>query len=645
MSGQCSFYLPDTTYSVYLQTAKEKLSTPVHKTRSRADQSKRHARAQNSIRFRLKDQMDTRPDTNPPPGIDGALRRDHGFFDYLHSHGVLDDFALDRAVRAMDQTWNQAEAVLVDLGLMSENDLAFHLAQFLGLEQLSKEDYPIAPVGEGVLDAAFLKTARLLPVLDTETAITLATPRPLNNAQAEAAGYFLNKSVTLKVTAASDFDQLFEQLYSNADGLQTLPAIDADREDQIGQADIDRLKDIASEAPVVRLASRIINQAVSSQASDIHMEPFEDRVRIRFRIDGTLHTMETADRSMLAGLVSRFKIMAHLNIAESRLPQDGRIKIPVRGREIDLRVSTMPTQFGETIVLRILDRAEVTLRFPALGFDADAVETLQRLTAQPHGIFLVTGPTGSGKTTTLYAALSALNSEERKIFTVEDPVEYNLPGISQIQVKPQIGLNFASALRSILRQDPDIVMLGEIRDSETAQISIQASLTGHLVLATVHTNDAISSISRLLDMGVERFLLASTLRGVLAQRLVRRLCQHCSQPADLPAAIVAEAGTGDRNSPHGARRAVGCVACKKTGYAGRTTIYEIVEFDSELQGLVAGNAATVDLVAAVRTRGAATLRQCGLAKVLQGETSLAEVLRVTGDQHTTNPMQDPEVKS
>ncbi|MEO1160570.1 MAG: GspE/PulE family protein, partial [Pseudomonadota bacterium] len=252
-------------------------------------------------------------------------------------------------------------------------------------------------------------------------------------------------------------------------------------------------------------------------------------------------------------------------------------------------------------------------------------------------IFLVTGPTGSGKTTTLYAALTGLNSEERKIFTVEDPVEYNLPGISQIQVKPQIGLTFASALRSILRQDPDIVMLGEIRDSETAQISIQASLTGHLVLATVHTNDAVSSISRLLDMGVERFLLASTLRGVLAQRLVRKLCAKCSEPADLPAGILAQAGMAAGNSWHAARRPVGCAACNKTGYSGRTTIYEIVEFDGELQRLVAEDAAAPDILAAAQQRGAITLRRCGLQKVLAGETSLEEVLRVTGDQQAIEP--------
>ena len=581
--------------------------------------------------------MNTGSATATSSDIETPVRRDHGFFAYLRDRQVLDDFALERALRAMDQTWNRTEAVLVDLALISESDLASHLAGFLNLSLLQREDHPISPIAEDVLEPAFLKAAKLLPVLASDEVITLATPWPLDNAQAQAAGYFLNKTVILLVTTPSEFEQLFEQLYGDADVLSAQSSSGLDQGDQASQADIDRLKDIASEAPIVRLASRIINLAVSSLASDIHMEPFEDRVRIRFRIDGALRTMETADRSMLAGLVSRFKIMAHLNIAESRLPQDGRIKIPVKGREIDLRVSTMPTQYGETIVLRILDRAEIALQFPALGFDATAVETLRRLTAQPHGIFLVTGPTGSGKTTTLYAALTGLNSEERKIFTVEDPVEYNLPGISQIQVKPQIGLTFASALRSILRQDPDIVMLGEIRDSETAQISIQASLTGHLVLATVHTNDAISSISRLLDMGVERFLLASTLRGVLAQRLVRKLCAKCSEPADLPAGIVAEAGMAAGNIRDAARRPVGCAVCNKTGYAGRTTIYEIVEFDGELQRLVAEDAAASDILAAARRRGVTTLRRCGLRKVLAGETSLEEVLRVTGDQQAIEP--------
>ena len=330
-----------------------------------------------------------------------------------------------------------------------------------------------------------------------------------------------------------------------------------------------RLEDMASEAPVIRLVHDLITRAVEAQASDIHIEPREDSVRVRYRIDGVLTTVETLPLSLRAAVTSRVKIMAHLNIAERRLPQDGRVKATVRGRPIDFRVSTMPTMLGESVVMRILDRSSVPLDFAPLGFRGAVLDGFMRLLAQPNGIILVTGPTGSGKTTTLYTALHLLNKAESKLFTVEDPIEYQLAGINQIQVQPKIGLTFAHALRSILRQDPDIIMVGEIRDLETAQMAIQASLTGHLVLSTLHTNGAAASLTRLMDMGVDDYLLASTVTGILAQRLVRRLCTKCAAPETAPPPLIARRGDTHQDLS-GLRRKVGCQACRNTGYQGRT---------------------------------------------------------------------------
>jgi general secretion pathway protein E len=393
---------------------------------------------------------------------------------------------------------------------------------------------------------------------------------------------------------------------------------------------------MASDAPVIRLVQSLVERAAAAQASDIHIEPREDSVRVRFRIDGVLHTVETLPLSLKAALSSRIKIMAQLNIAERRLPQDGRIRVNVRGREIDLRVSTMPAMCGESVVLRLLERSSVALDFQALGFDGAALAAFQSALQQPNGIILVTGPTGSGKTTTLYTALSTLNSTERKLFTVEDPVEYRLEGVNQIQVNPKIGLTFATALRSILRQDPDIVMVGEIRDLETAEIAIRASLTGHLVLSTVHTNSAAATVTRLLDMGVEDYLMASSLKAVVAQRLVRRLCKACSQPAEISPAqlerIVKYAGITSpsaASAAHGIRRARGCGECHHTGFSGRTTVYEVLTVTEPVRDAILSEATERRLDDAGQASGMVPMLGNGIAKVLAGETTLEEVLRVT----------------
>ncbi len=394
------------------------------------------------------------------------------------------------------------------------------------------------------------------------------------------------------------------------------------------QEDVGHLKDLASEAPIIKLCNLLIIRAVESRASDIHIEPFEDELRIRYRIDGVLHDVETTPKRLQAAVVSRIKIMAKLNIAERRLPQDGRIRLRVREKEIDLRVSTIPIMHGESVVMRILDKKSIVIDLNLLGFSAETLDAFNNLIKKPHGIVLVTGPTGSGKTTTLYGALDKINSPDKKIITVEDPVEYLLKGVNQIQVKSQIGLNFASTLRHIVRQDPDVIMIGEIRDLETAEIAIQSALTGHLVFSTLHTNDAPSAITRLLDMGVENFLLSSTIRGVLAQRLVRVICPECKQ-ADMEPADGEEmkaVGLGPGVLLYKGR---GCDACSYTGYFGRQGIFELLLVDDEIRKLILGNADANETRKTARERGMKTLLEDGVAKVKSGVTTLNEVMRVT----------------
>ncbi len=379
---------------------------------------------------------------------------------------------------------------------------------------------------------------------------------------------------------------------------------------------VEDLLETADDAPIIRMLNALLTQAANNGASDIHIEPYERESSVRFRVDGTLREVVRPNRALHAALISRLKIMAELDIAEKRLPQDGRISLRIGGRAIDVRVSTLPSAHGERAVLRLLDKSESRFTLAALGMDGERLERFQRLAQQPHGIVLVTGPTGSGKTTTLYAALQTVDTSTTNVLTVEDPIEYELPGIGQTQVNARIDLTFAKALRAILRQDPDVIMIGEIRDYETAQIAIQASLTGHLVLATLHTNDAVSAVTRLTDMGVEPFLLSSSLLGVLAQRLVRKLCPVCKSPEPLP-----EGGT--RYHP------VGCPACASSGYKGRTGVYELMVCDDTIRGLIHNQAAESELLAAARANGLRSMREDGDRLVAAGVTSEEEVLRVT----------------
>jgi general secretion pathway protein E len=395
-----------------------------------------------------------------------------------------------------------------------------------------------------------------------------------------------------------------------------------------GDDDVNHLRDMAFEAPVVRLVNLLVENAIASEASDIHIEPFEDTLRIRYRIDGILYEQEAPPRRLQAAVTSRIKIMAEMNIAERRLPQDGRIRVTLHGRRVDIRVSTIPTVHGESIVMRLLDRSSVFLPLERLGFRPEMLGRFEKLILRPHGILLVTGPTGSGKTTTLYAALDKINSPDRKIITVEDPVEYQLKGVNQIPVKGKIGLTFATGLRHIVRQDPDVILVGEIRDLETAEISIQAALTGHLVFSTLHTNDAPSAITRLQDMGVEPYLLSSVLEGVLAQRLVRRICQVC-RTQDTPAPADVEA-LGIEADPHAKLfRGRGCDQCRGTGYRGRTGIYELFQITEDVRSLILRRASSREIRRLAVDAGMVTLRQDGWARALDGVTTIEEVLRVT----------------
>ncbi len=396
---------------------------------------------------------------------------------------------------------------------------------------------------------------------------------------------------------------------------------------------IQDLRDLASQAPVIKLVNLIIMEALKRRASDIHLEAMEDQLRVRYRIDGILHDVSSPAKRFQAAIISRLKIMAELNIAERRLAQDGRIRMKIKDKEIDFRISTVPTLHGESVVIRILDKASILMSLEDLGFSKEMYESFSRLITRPHGIILVTGPTGSGKTTTLYAVLDKINSTEKKIITLEDPVEYQLPGINQIPVKPKIGFTFATGLRSIVRQDPDIIMVGEMRDLETAEIAIHSSLTGHLVFSTIHTNDAPGGVTRMVDMGVESYLVSSAVEGIMAQRLVRRICQSCKEEEKPDRRMVVElelAKDTDRNVTlyHGR----GCEECNFTGYRGRIGIFELMVMNDELKHLVIENSALTDLKNGAVRSGMTTLRKDGWKKALAGETTLEEVIRVTQEE-------------
>ncbi|MBK8666961.1 MAG: type II secretion system ATPase GspE [Burkholderiales bacterium] len=545
--------------------------------------------------------------------------------------GKLTARDLDRAMAAQREMGGALDGVLVSLGLVSEADAAKTLAEHLRLPLVPFDAFPDLPPELSGLQADFLATHQVLPLKIEDGQLHVVMRAPYDDYVLKALQLTTALPVQPSVGMASDIAKALQRAHEESELADEGAAAD----DLDGEAAdfVEHLRDLASEAPVIRLVNAIISRVIELRASDIHLEPFDDGLHVRYRVDGVLHSGEMVPASQGAAVSSRVKLLAHLDIAERRLPQDGRIKTRVKGRELDLRVSTVPTVHGESVVMRVLDRASVRFSLEDMGFEKDTLVRFNALITRPHGILLVTGPTGSGKTTTLYAALAKLDSETQKIITVEDPVEYQLEGINQIQVHTQINLSFANALRSILRQDPDIIMIGEMRDGETAQIAVQSSLTGHLVLSTLHTNTAASAVVRMQDMGVERYLITSTVNGVLAQRLVRRLCSHCKAPVQ-PAPELLHSSGLDRFVAPGApiHEARGCEHCRGTGYQGRTGIHELLVVDEAMRSaILQGQDASALQHLAVRS-GMHTLYEDGLRKVAAGVTSLDEVLRVTQDQ-------------
>jgi general secretion pathway protein E len=518
---------------------------------------------------------------------------------------------------------------LVALGAVTTEDVLRALARQQNLQFLSRDELPSAlPVVKN-LSAKYLRQYAVCPVSVENGLLTVATADPLNPLVVDDLQQSTGLAVKLVVSAPDAIGEAIDRTYDGAaTPLQRIVEGMEDEGGAAGDEDVNHLRDMAFEAPVVRLVNLLIENAIGAEASDIHIEPFEDTLRVRYRLDGILFEQEAPPRRLQAAVTSRIKLMAEMNIAERRLPQDGRIRVTLHGRRVDIRVSTMPTVHGESIVMRLLDRASVFLPLEKLGFAPDTLARFDALIKRPHGILLVTGPTGSGKTTTLYGALDKINSTDLKIITVEDPVEYQLKGVNQIPVKPKIGLTFATGLRHIVRQDPDVILIGEIRDLETAEIAIQAALTGHLVFSTLHTNDAPGAITRLQDMGVEPYLVASVLEGVLAQRLLRRVCQACRTP-DAPNAADLEALGIEGAAGAELWRGRGCDECRGTGYRGRTGIYELFPITEDARSLILRRAPSRDIRREAVEHGMVTLRLDGWRKACAGVTTVEEILRVT----------------
>ena len=525
---------------------------------------------------------------------------------------------LDRALELQHERGDKIGKILIDMGSVAARDVMAALAEQQDIAVATMEGPPpISPELESI-STRFMRESRFIPVALDDTTVTIAMADPTDFEVPLVVQARTGLLVIAQIAGEQEILDAIDRFYGESEKQS------GDAEGDAAQAgeDLEHLRDMASEAPVIRLVNAMIALAVEKRASDIHIEPFEKEFRIRYRVDGVLFNQESPPRELKAAIVSRLKLMAKLNIAERRLPQDGRIKLKTLGREVDLRVSTLPTLYGESVVMRILDRSAGDFYdLTSLGFDAHMLARMEHYTSLPHGIFLVTGPTGSGKSTTLYSALKRINLPDKKIITIEDPVEYQMDGINQIHVNPQIGLTFAAGLRHIVRQDPDVIMVGEVRDRETADVAIRAALTGHFVFSTLHTNDAPSAITRLADMGVENYLITSSLVSVLAQRLVRVICKGCRIKAG-----TAVTPTGEIvDSWHGA----GCEICAGTGYKSRVGIFELMELNEEIRKLIMANADASQITLAARRNGMASLRDDGWAKVAAGVTTAEEVLRVT----------------
>jgi general secretion pathway protein E len=550
--------------------------------------------------------------------------------------GLIDEEELKTALNLQAESREKIGKLLVDLGYVSEKDCLAVVSEHLGFRAIGEAEYPPAPVVENVLTLRFMKQCKFVPVALEDKVLTLAMTDPLDQATLDSVRQATGFEVKPLLGAESEIMEAIEKYYGSAASTfgRIIEGIDEGNIENLADEieDIEQLKDLASEAPVIRLVNLIMQRAIETRASDIHIEPFEKDLKVRYRIDGILHDVESPPKKLKAAVISRVKIMSKINIAERRLPQDGRIKLKVMGKDVDLRVSTLPTLYGESVVMRILDKSNRNLYdIRRLGFPEDSLKEFEGLIRRPHGILLVTGPTGSGKTTTLYSALDTINQPDKKIITIEDPIEYQMDGINQIQVQAQIGLTFGAGLRHIVRQDPDVIMVGEIRDLETAEIAIRAALTGHLVFSTLHTNDAPSAITRLIDMGAEDYLIASSLIGVLAQRLVRVICPHCKEEVHPVSEMLDEIGFkyGNGREPTRFYEGRGCDRCSQTGYIGRVGIYELMPVNDDIRKLTVGKADSGQIRKKATEFGMRSLRDDGWLKVRQGTTTIFEVLRVT----------------
>ncbi len=556
-----------------------------------------------------------------------AKRKPKQLGQILLEQGLLEQDQLDRALEEHRNTPKSLGRVLIDLGYIRERDLVRALAEQVGLEFVDLTEYRIDPGIATLIPEAICRRYRALAIGERDGKLLVAMSDPANVYALDDIRTITGRDVQPVVATANDVEQAIAKFTGTGDQVEALASEAVEALER--EADLSDVEAAVEDAPIVKLVQAIMNQAVTDRASDVHIEPTEKDVRVRFRVDGVLHEVMHSPKSIQGGLISRLKVMADLNIAEKRVPQDGRVSIRVGTKQLDLRLATLPTVFGEKIVIRILDKSNALLKLSDLGFQQHAYDRYEEAFRKPYGAILVTGPTGSGKSTTLYATLNIVNSVDKHIVTIEDPVEYRLPGVNQIQVNPKAGLTFASALRSILRADPDIILIGEIRDRETAMIAVESALTGHLVLSSLHTNDAPSAISRLTEMEVETFLVASAVDVVVAQRLARLLCEKCREPHVPNVEELREAGIDEAKHSEGQFfRAVGCTSCSNTGYRGRFGLYEVMPMTEEIERLTVERASSNAIRIVAIEQGMRTLRDDGLEKAAAGLTSIEEIARV-----------------
>jgi type IV pilus assembly protein PilB len=556
----------------------------------------------------------------------------------IREQGLIDDLQYEEVVAELKRSGAPVIQLLQDFGIMKLDDILHVIAGHIGADVVSLKDREFPPELLQTVPARVAQMYHCLPVAVNNGTVQVALADPLDATRADEIHFAIKRDVQIIVADPDEIKKTIDRLYgqdeASGDFSEILKELgsDADIAREVDEAaeDAKQLENLANEAPIVKFVSLVLQQAIQDRASDIHFEPFETDFRIRYRVDGALYEMAPPPKHLALPVISRLKVMANLDISERRLPQDGRINLTISNRQVDLRMSTLPTQFGESVVLRVLDRAAVNLEIESLGFPKYVYDYVTEVILRPNGIFVVTGPTGCGKTTTLYSCLRRVNAIDSKLLTAEDPVEYDIEGIMQVAINDAVGMTFGKALRSFLRQDPDIIMVGEMRDLETAQISIQASLTGHLVLSTLHTNDAPGAVTRLVDMGVEPFLISSTLMAVLGQRLVRTTCKNCRTPFEptekqLEMLNLSPHDLGDKVFHYGR----GCSACNDTGYKGRKGIFELLIISDAIRGLINERAPTVVLRQKAVELGMVTLREDGLRGIFEGDTTIEEVVKYT----------------